>query len=200
MIRTNAYSILCVFTRTFAMWIFVANVVALPVILNTASQWDPERKWTYFLLGTALPTVVAALVWIFADKLAKLALARPQQIVFESDIATSEWQSVAFSVVGLWQAFAGLVGLTIHLAGILAVVQSQMTSAGMPDSWPPKLVGNVAASVVQLLVGLGLLFGARGLVGLVRRYRQIGYTPTVSTESQHSGEVDGANPDPPPSI
>jgi len=197
MIRTNAYSILCVFIRTFAMWLFVTTVVALPLIFVTASQWDPQRKWIYFLIGTGISMVVATLVWIFADKLAKLALARPQQIIFESDIAASEWQTVAFSVVGLWQAFAGIVGLTIHLAGML-VVQPQMAAAGYPNLWPPKFVGDVAASCVQLILGLGLMFGSRGLVGLVRRYRHIGYAPNVSVESQQSGEVDRANSDPPP--
>lgn len=197
MTRTNAYSILCVFTRAFAMWIFVATVVAMSTTFHTVSQWDPQNKWTYFLIGNALPMTVAVLVWIFADKLARLALARPQQIVFESDIAASEWQAVAFSVVGLWQAFAGIVGLTIHLAGML-MAHAQLQSANASADWPPQYIGNLVASGVQLLLGLALMFGSRGLVGLIRRYRQVGYAQGDAIQSPAPETPGVAKPDPPP--
>ena len=199
MTRTNAYSVLCVFTRAFAMWIFVATVVAMSTLLATATMWDREQRWTYFLIGSVLPMVVAILVWIFADKLAKLALARSQQVVFDSDIPVSEWQVVAFSVVGLWQAFAGIVGLTIHLAGML-VAHSQLVSANASASWPSNFIGNIVASCVQMVLGLALMFGARGLVGLIRRYREAGHPYSAAIESSDSIEAGDAKPDPTPLV
>ena len=196
MTKTNAYSILSVFIRTFAMWIFVAIAVAMAATFHTANAMDPSHKWTFFFIGNGLPMTVAVLIWIFADRLAKLALARPEQIVFESDIAPSEWQAIAFSVVGVWQAFGGIIGLTSHVAGMLAA-RAQMADVAL-EPWPPKYVSDLAASSVQLMLGLVLLFGSRGLVGLIRRYRQIGYTRTDASEASDSGEARSTKPDPTP--
>jgi hypothetical protein len=140
---------------------------------------------------------VAMVVYVYADKLARLALARPQQMVFESDIPASEWQALAFSVVGLWQAIAGVIGLTTHLVGML-IAHSQMASAGMAGDWPPSFTEALITSSMQLLLGLVVLFGARGLVGLLRRYRQIGDTRPEAAMPSDPGEHHSPGPGQPP--
>lgn len=147
------------------------------------------------LLNYALPVVVAAIIWIYADKLAKLALARPQQIVFDSDITSSEWQALAFSVVGLWQTVAAIIGLSFRAVQFAYLHHADTTTQ---INWDAKSTGTLLAECVQLVIGLALLFGARGLVGLIRRYREVGHPHSDAIESSDTIDADATKPDPTP--
>jgi hypothetical protein len=191
MTRTNAFSVLCVFTRAFALWLFASTLLNLPEGLvaldSTAVQsFDHgQRLVSAFITMSACLLVVAVILWIFADKLAKLALARPQQVVFDSDIQVSELQALVFSVVGLWQAVTGIVDLAYRIFTLVA--RNFAATAQGVSGFSPYGVGWLITDCVKLLIGLSLLFGARGLVGIIRRYRQIGYT--------HADEVDSSDPE-----
>lgn len=105
MTRTNAYSILCAMVRAFALWLFATTINSLPTTYAFAQQDASVARASLVAYGaSAFVVAVAALLWLFADLLAKLALARKQQVVFESDLSASEWQALAFSAIGAWQA------------------------------------------------------------------------------------------------
>lgn len=187
MTRTNAFSVLCVFIRTFALWMVAAVVISLPSLMVASRE---SRTDTFTMMGlvfAAVAVVFAMPLWIFADKVAKLALARPQQQVFESDISPSEWQSLAFSVVGAWQAFEGLIALLTHVVALFA---NGIFSGGSPVGYSFLQDSRLIAAILRLVLGCVLLFGARGLVGLLRRYRQIGYT-----HADAIGRTDSSTPD-----
>ena len=197
MTKTNAYSILCVLVRVFALWLFVNAVIGLPEAFETAKRFAPfDHAAQVAYGGCAFVFAVASFLWVFADRVAKLALARPQQVVFESDVSVSEWQALAFSVVGLWQAIDGIAFLSTRAARLASVhlADSSGAAIGLPDDF----YGWVAADCLRLAIGIALLFGSRGLVGLIRRYRQVGHAPALTIQAGQSGDVDGANPGAPP--
>jgi len=146
---------------------------------------------------TGFQFVMAAILWIFADKIARLALARPQQQVFESDIAASEWQALAFSVVGVWQVVTGLIYLSHRTTGIVSYYLMDSTNPTRADL-PADTMGWLLSEGLRVALGLALMFGARGLVGLIRRYRGIGYDPEPSALALDPSADSGANPGPPP--
>ncbi len=198
MTKTNAFSILCVLVRLFALWLFASAVIGLPYAYETAKRYatlDHAAQIAYG--GSVFTFAVAALLWIFADLIAKLALARPQQVVFESDVSVSEWQTLGFSAIGLWQAIDGLVFLISRVVR-LAIVHLEMNS-GAPIALPDDFYVWIAADGLRLAVGIGLLFGSRGLVGMIRKYRQVGYTPSDPSDAQHSNAsgVTDSDPNPP---
>ena len=196
MTKTNAYSILCVFIRTFAMWFLLRSLIGLPGALDTAKRFDPRHLTLILGIGVALPVTLGILIWLFADKLAKLALARPQQQVFESDISVAEWQAIAFSVVGIWNVVVAMVDLTRRGIQIL-LMRSVTAEDGAIALWPDGMTAELIGLGMQLLLGLVLLFGARGLVGLIGRYRQIGYTHSDASEPSDSSETSSTKLDPP---
>ena len=51
-----------------------------------------------FLLSHGLTALLLVLAWLFADKLARLALARPQEPVFESRNEARTWLGLVFSI------------------------------------------------------------------------------------------------------
>jgi hypothetical protein len=175
MTRTNAFSILCVAIRTFALWLFADTLIGVP---TTVAKWEQvlhdTQLWIAVGENSGIPVLLAVLFWIFADKLARLALARPQQMVFDSDMPAEDWQTIAFSVVGLWYAIVGLAYLSRRIFTIVNLhfaAGQNGVNAGVPSTFYEWLV----ADCMRFFLGVALLFGARGLVGLIRRYRQFGH-------------------------
>ena len=169
MTRTNAFSVLCVLIRAFSLWLFVKTLIAIPgfVIQDAFGE-----HWIWLLGATfGLPMLIALAMWVFADQLTRLALARPSQVVFDSDIAAAQWQTIAFSVVGLLQVISGISDIVYHVAKI-AVLQ-YTTDAHYPVSSQLSLIfyAGMIDAVMHLMIGLGLLFGARGIVALLHRIR-----------------------------
>ncbi|HEY2346103.1 MAG TPA: hypothetical protein VGH80_09490 [Xanthomonadaceae bacterium] len=172
--------------RAFALWLFATTVVSLPEAFELAKRYASVAHADQVAYGgSAFLLAVAALLWLFADLLARVALARPQQVTFESDVPASEWQALAFSAIGLWQSIEALSYLSGRIVRLLMLRMATEGNGaiGLPDDF----YGWVAADALRLLLGIGLLFGARGLVGLIRRYRQVGHAPVIASEPGDGG-------------
>ena len=186
MTRTNAYSLLTVLIRTAALWMVLTWARLIPLTLDMHVPGPENASELPMILGLCALPLVAVVMWIFADVLARLALARPQQIVFESDISAAEWQGVAFSVVGLWFACDGLVHLARLFSQHLYAVYVLHNSAALVQS----VVGStIPGAIFQTLLGIALVFRARGLVAWVRRMREYGAPSAIAHANDDS---DGA--------
>jgi hypothetical protein len=172
---------LTVLIRTAALWMVVTWVRLIPVSLSLTSAGGTENPSAMpMLIGLCAAPVIAGAMWIFADLLVRLALARPQQIVFDSDLSSTEWQGLAFSVVGLWYACDGLIHLVRLFSEHLYVIYSLHGGSEMSAS----VIGStIPGAVFQTVLGLMLVFGARGLVGMVRRFREYGDPAVVDAGS-----------------
>jgi len=92
-------------------------------------------------------------------------------------------QYVAISVLGLWFATTGLVqfAYTIHRWIFLDFYLSQHLLDPTVD---PKVLGTMLSEIVRIILGVTLALGARGITGVVRRFRQAGLTAVVAEQSQ----------------
>jgi hypothetical protein len=160
MTRTNAYGLLTVLIRAGALWLALhaAFAVAAALVIGSAREWGIGP----FLAVYGALLAQAALLWLFADVLARLSLARPTTPLFESDMAFGEWQRLAFSCIGLWLAAGGLLDVAEN--ALRMVIASRME----PDmDLDASLVPEIAVGVLRLAAGTALLLGARGLVALL---------------------------------
>ncbi|MBB3277902.1 MULTISPECIES: hypothetical protein [unclassified Pseudoxanthomonas] len=87
MTRTNAYTLLCVAIRAVVVWFSASLLLMTPglMIAMRDGTYQGDAIWLG-LAAILLPALVPGLAWLFADKLTRLALARPQESVFESRI------------------------------------------------------------------------------------------------------------------
>jgi len=173
MTRTNAAGVLTVLLRAAAVWMIARTAVSLPTLVSALAgggfQVDTTRP---VVISTLTVVLVAAVVWIFADLLARLALARPGQPPFESDLPLAHWQELAIGVVGLFEAANGFITLGIGLLLVFLVGREDDIAVAVDMEFLVRQ--GVVEGIVQLAIGLALLFGARGLAGLVRRLRDAG--------------------------
>lgn len=88
MTKTNVHSLLCVVIRAIAVWAMLRLLIGVPSTVVVAMRNTPDQGMgsgiVYGLFAVIF--VLTVLAWIFADKLARLTLVRPQGQVFESDL------------------------------------------------------------------------------------------------------------------
>ncbi|WP_242111588.1 hypothetical protein [Luteimonas aquatica] len=159
--------------RAFAVLQVVSMVLLLPGIVvqireTAAAGGNP---WLFAIpIGVALLMVAA--LWLFADKLARLALTRPQDHVFESDLDASTWFGLILAGIGAWYFFGGLLdGVRL---GAQAFFYANYRPEGTPLDLPPDFWMAVITALVQLVLGVALTLRGRGLAALLWRLRYAG--------------------------
>jgi hypothetical protein len=169
--RTNAFTLLTILIRAGALVVVVGFATTSATWLAT---WLPglrgeDAAWDWLLLASmALMLLMVGTLWLLADKLARLALARPDGQVFESQLDAGAWQAIAFSTVGLWVAVDHGLGFLRWMVFRFAVRDQW---AGFADDQQRDFVLGVIGDIVGVAVGSALLLGARGLVVALHRFR-----------------------------
>jgi hypothetical protein len=82
-----------------------------------------------------------------------------------------EFQAVLFSVVGIYLVVTQLTDL-----GGWWRAWSYLRQSSGPRSWLDHEAAAIGTIVLRLVAGVWLLFGARGLIGAIRRLRRMGTT------------------------
>lgn len=115
------------------------------------------------------------MIWLFADVLAKFALARKDAELFESSMPPAEWAKLLFAGLGVWHVAVAIMDL-FYFLGFLFSLKEILE---YDPSWYQKIfLPGVISSSVQLLIGLSLFFGAAGLTRLFQQYRHYGVSST----------------------
>lgn len=172
MTRTNAYTLLCVLIRAIAIWSLITLLIALPsqAVLFRSTPGGMEAI-APIAVSYALLLIAIALMWLFAHKLARLALVRPQDQTFESDLAPTVWLGLAISAIGAWQLFGGLVDGGYWLTRWLSMRVLARDYPGLDAESGPEQLAQVVSIVLQMLLGLVCLLRGKGLAGWVQRMR-----------------------------
>ncbi len=163
--KTSLYTILCITIRAGAVIWAVGSVVHLPFSLVAALDTaNPNANITWLACGVAFQLLVAGLLWLYPGVLARFAAGKASHQYFESSIPAAKLQYIAFSVVGIWFVLEGLVFLSYEL-----VQAAQFEFESLPVKLPV-----MASSSARIVFGLALMFGARGLAGLLNSIREKG--------------------------
>lgn len=191
MTRTNAYTLLCVAIRAVVVWFFCSLLLTLPGVLFTFRQneFGIDVIWLG-VTAVLLPALVLGLVWLFADKLARLALARPQEPVFDSRIEARIWLGLAFSIIGAYFLFLALRDSVPLLIEWVILSRATPGSLLLEGESGPLLARALTLFIEAALAAVFLLQGP-GLARLVHRWRYGGI------EQEHIDEqhIDQKSPD-----
>ena len=168
MVRTNAYFLITALIRTYALWLGAQVLIGIPVMFMQAKNWGDGGLGVFLGIDVAV-LLVAALLWLFADVIAKLGIARPQQELFESDMSRQDWQGIFFSTIGLWLLVEGALQMCHEAAQWVYVHR-----IAEQENFAPVVEGQFAKNVstgLETAIGISLLLGGRGLAGLLQRMR-----------------------------
>ncbi len=171
MTRTNAFTLLCMLIRVVALFVAASSLLRLPAAwINLRAQIGWEAIAMPVLATTLLTLLLMVLLWIFADKLARLALVRPHEQTFECDTDPKVLLGLAISVIGAWFLCVGLKDLMYLVPRWLMI--SRMTAGNLTlDNGLEEVLPEGTAILGELVLGAVLLLRGPGLAGVVHRLR-----------------------------
>jgi hypothetical protein len=170
MTRTNAYTLLCMVIRAVAVFTAASFVISLPrFVVGLRNQALADGTMTFVVIAMLAVVLIVGVLWLFADKIARLALVRPQDQVFESSLEPVAWLGIAISSIGAWNLFAGLTD-ALYLLTKWQVL-SRFEEQGMGDAGLAELVPDGVATIAQILLALVFLLRGPGLSRLFHRLR-----------------------------
>jgi hypothetical protein len=116
------------------------------------------------------PILAAILLWFFPLTVAGKLIpdTKPEELPIA--LSGTEIETVAFSILGLW-ILATAIPDIFHWATFGYLVKASGVGRAQLT---PENIGNIVGTVVELVIGFWLLFGSKGIAGLIRRYRYAG--------------------------
>ncbi|RYD15725.1 MAG: hypothetical protein EOP90_07195 [Lysobacteraceae bacterium] len=185
-IRTSLYTILCIAIRLAAVSLALTAFAGTLTLLASLGTSETRGVAWYVVGSVGLTLAIAFLLWTWPGVLARLAAGRSSAQVSESPISPEQIQWIALSVLGAWFALEGFVSLCWFAMQNVMYVGVQDV-----ERHTTELIQTGAYWLIQMLVGIALLFGARGLSGLLRRLRDgslRGGPPPVADDGDPSVE------------
>ncbi len=153
--------------RLFAIWLVVYTVRSLPTLWLFGTGQDGSGVFVFAIAYLLLLIVSAILLWLFPLTVANKLL--PGKVLdVRTALPLEELQCAAFCLLGLWLLTDAIPSLTYYF------VLFYQFSKDYQILHNPQTASGLMRSVVELIIGVWLLFGARGLLGLLRWARHAG--------------------------
>ena len=133
-------------------------------VLQTDLGQHPEAAWLPLIpiLHLLLLFGVGLFLWMCADRLAAEMVRSDESSPAKSVLTGDEIQAIAFSVIGLFLFVQALPRFLYEVVYIGAVYPP-------PAEFRPRWL--LGGPLLQVIVGIALFFGARGLVGIWKKMR-----------------------------
>lgn len=122
------------------------------------------------LVSTLVPVAIAVFLWLLPLTIATKLIPGFKVEEPRSTLTATEIASVVFPILGLW-VLTDAIPDTFYWVTFAYIVKS--SDLGRPEL-SPENIGNVVATVVELLIGFWLLLGSKGALGLFKRLRYAG--------------------------
>ena len=166
----RAVQIVGVGIRLFA--IFIAIFVFRFAVAFFPQAGELSTGWLVATVAFTIvvPLFIAVYLWYFPLTVAGKLLPTLRAEESLPLLTTSEFQAVGFSLIGLWLLATTLPQIVYW--SVFVYSSTQPESAGLVLS--PSQIGSIWAAGLQFALSIFLLFGGKGLAGLVRRARYAG--------------------------
>lgn len=165
------HQILIVAIRLLAIFWLLGVLAQLPTVLITMREMGGVAS--SFWLSPLLQFLVCAFLWLFPATLASKLLRSGNEPIPASSVPFSDWRDLLFIVVGVF-VLARAVPDAIYW--IAVGVASEPI---VPDLTFEQKV-RVFATVLELVIGVALTLGAKGVANSIERLRRAGQQRGVS--------------------
>lgn len=159
--------------RLFCIWLAIYVMTGMTGIwIAISRQPHNESAGAILLVAIAVFALIVILLWLFPLTVARKLLPRS---ALDQSIAPPPHEQIehaGFCLMGLWLLTRAVPGIVFD-----AVVTHLYHYPGATMELRPQDYAAVAEHVVELAIALWLMFGARGLRGLLAWARSAGSTP-----------------------
>lgn len=167
--------------RLFCIWlaVYILRGVLSLWMLSHEAMHDPQATAGLIFYAVILIATLVAL-WLFPLRVARKLLPHSAQ---ETPVAlppAAQLQSVGFCLLGLWLLTQAVPGLAYQ-----TVIFHWYTRPGSTLELGPRDYAALAERLVELALAIWLMFGARGLLGLIREARTLGSSSARNSVSDN---------------
>ena len=165
---TNA-QIVALGVRLFCIWLALYLIRHAPGLWSLNTQQFPDSgAATAVIIFSIILLAVTAGLWLFPLVVARKLIPRAT-LDQPTALPIEQVQSAGFCLLGLWVLTEAVPRLVY-----ISFIMYHSTRPNAMVSLEPQNYAGIAQTVIQFIVGLWLLFGARGLLGVLRWARTAG--------------------------
>lgn len=132
-------------------------------------QADTLLIATIWITTVAVPAALALMLWRFPQVLLVGTPRLAERKSKETTISAEQLQAVGISLIGFWLLATGLSELFVSI-GILMHFRDANPSAALASVGGIQII----SPIVQTCLSIAMIFGARGIGGLLRPVRAFG--------------------------
>lgn len=165
--------------RLFSIWLAVYVLQAIPGMwaLYTNASPNGSGKAAVIIIAIAMMLVVLV-IWFWSHPITVARkLLPPSTLEQPTALPMEQLQRVGFCLLGLWFLTAAVPN-AFYEATIYLAARADSTAVFRARDY-----ADMVEVVVQLGIGIWLLFGARGLLGLIWWARTAGTSPITAIEA-----------------
>lgn len=157
--------------RLFAVFIVVYTLRYATSLIGFAMMDPPDYIAASFILLIGFsPVLIAILLWRFPLTVASKLIPKIKTSEKPRPLGEMELQVVAFSILGLWVLASAIPHIFYWITYVYRIKNVGFGNIELT----PQNIGGIVSTVVELVLGVWLLLGAKGLVGIIRRLRHAG--------------------------
>lgn len=154
--------------RLFAIWLFVYLVSTIPSsVLFLDSPSAPTGVVVTALASFLLLVVLTITMWTSPLSVAKRLIPDPAS-QSQSHLSAEEIQRIGFCLLGLW-----MLADAIPSASSWAMFTYYASKPNPTVTFTPQIYASLVHVAVEFVLGVWLVFGAKGLLGFVRWARSV---------------------------
>ena len=149
---------------------FITFLPSIYLVLTTYEAQNGVSMLCQVVISDVFHLIMAILFWVLAEPIARMIVGKDSELSGTLDINIPKLQAGAFSVVGVFtlcNAIPGLVKAVSNMIMLESII-SVVNKASMDFKAQAISYG------VQILIGVLLLFGSKGIVNIIKMSRDFG--------------------------
>lgn len=167
----NKEQVVGIAVRLFAIFLGLYTLWQVSSLLPLISNPPPNNFSLTFIFLMAAPLILTAmLLWRFPLIVAAKIIPDVRMKNPATPLDAGSIGVVAFSVMGLWVLATAVPDIVYWF---IFIYRTKSVDIGDPTLSPANIAGLVS-TIVELVIGFWLLFGSKGILGLIRLARYAG--------------------------
>lgn len=156
--------------RLFVVWFALVTVREVLAFLGTWRASDDSQALLFLIGGSIVTGAILLLLWRFPKSIARgLLPGSSSSDVPAQEPAYQTWFALGAALIGLWFVASAIAPILRNLS-VMYIFRSELTN---PEDLR-QLRAGIFYYLVELVLGLCLLFGATGIMKLVWWVRRAG--------------------------
>ena len=159
--------------RLIAISLGIKFFTILPSVFLVLTTYEAQNGVSMLwqvVISDVFYLIIAILFWVLAEPIARIIIGKDSDLSGTLDINIPKLQAGAFSVVGIFTLCTAIPGLVRAVSNVMMI---ESMSSGVNEA-SIDFRAQAISYGVQILIGVLLLFGSKGIANIVKMSRDFG--------------------------